>query len=84
MGANIIQESVSLDDEDEDGCIELVLGFHKKIESWWNDVLNRGPVFDGPVTGLEKIWLKEDSAKYGNFVPVPCCTRWDAYHPARG
>ncbi len=71
-GGNIIQGSVSLDDENAHGCTEIVPGFHKHIENWWKKVEARGRAPNGHVHGLEKIYLKENIAEYGDFVPVPC------------
>lgn len=72
-GGNIIQGSVSLDDEDEGGCTEIVPGFHRNIKSWLEKVEGRGHAPNGHVTGLAKTWTKEDGAGFGDFVPVPCC-----------
>ncbi len=71
-GGNIIQGSVSLDVENAHGCTEIVPGFHNHIENWWKKVKARGRAPNGHVHGLEKIYLKEDIAEYGDFVPVPC------------
>jgi len=71
-GGNIIQGSVSLDHEDEEGCTEIVPGFHKHIRTWWEKVKARGKVPNGHVHGLEKIYLKDDIAEFGDFVRVPC------------
>ena len=40
-GKNIIQGSLSLDDEIGDGCTVLFPGFHKHIEMWWDLVYAR-------------------------------------------
>lgn len=41
-GANIIQGSVSLDDETvEGGCTEIVPGFHRRIADLWEDLIKR-------------------------------------------
>lgn len=41
-GGNMIQGSVSLDDETaEDGCTVLVAGFHHHIAEWWSRKKNR-------------------------------------------
>ena len=71
-GADIIQGSVSLDDETEGGCTEIVPGFHKCIRKWWEAVGSRRKVPDGPIHGLEKLWLPEDSKLFGDFVPILC------------
>jgi hypothetical protein len=71
-GGNIIQGSLSLDNESPEGCTEIVPSFHEHIEGWWSKVKARGMATSGHIHGLEKIWLKEDAAEYGDFVPVPC------------
>lgn len=53
-GANIIQGSVSLDDESPTNCTEIVPGFHKKIGEWWQAVPERRKCPEGPVVGIEK------------------------------
>lgn len=71
-GGNIIQGSVSFDDETPDGCTEIIPGFHRKIEDWWRRVESRGNAPDGAVHNLESIYLQEDSDNLGDFIPVPC------------
>jgi hypothetical protein len=71
-GQDIIQGSVSFDDENTVGCTELVLGFHRHIAEWWGKVIDRGTATDGWVHGMEKLWEAEDTEVYGDFVPVPC------------
>lgn len=71
-GKDIIQGSVSFDDESEFGCTELVLGFHHHIAEWWGKVVARGAATAGYVHGMEKLWTAEDTEEYGDFEPVPC------------
>ncbi|MCJ1412158.1 hypothetical protein MMC19_006250 [Ptychographa xylographoides] len=71
-GGSIIQGSISLDDETVNGCTELQLGFHKHIAEWWGKVQARGHETNGEIHGLDKIWTREDTAAYGDFVPCPC------------
>ena len=40
-GGNIIQGSVSLDDESAEGCTEILPGFHHHIGKWWRAVEER-------------------------------------------
>ena len=43
-GGNIIQGSVSLDDETAaGGCTEIVPGFYHYLRAWWEDVVARSP-----------------------------------------
>lgn len=71
-GANIIQTTLSLDDEDEDGCTILVPGFHRHIREWWARVEARGIAADGLTTNVSQKYTKEDQESFGSFVPVPC------------
>ena len=41
-GKNIIQGSLSLDNEDEQVCTSLVFGFHRHIHEWWAQVKQQG------------------------------------------
>ena len=76
-GGNIIQGSVSLDDETAEGCTEILPGFHHRIKEWWESVEERGHVTNGHVHSMEGLMLPEDEERYGNFVAVPC-SRGDA------
>ena len=71
-GGNIIQGSVSLDDESVNGCTEIVPGFQRHIGEWWGRVVARGQDRDASVHSVDKTYLKEDVAAYGDYVPVPC------------
>lgn len=76
-GANIIQGSVSLDDETVDGgCTELVLGFHRHIKRWWDNVVARGeggPAgTGGKVQEVHTLYKSADADEFGAFVPVTC------------
>ena len=77
-GGSIIQGSVSLDDETEDGCTVVVKGFHRNLQSWYQDVRNRGgELSDAEAVYIhslkdKNIWSKEDAEKYGDFSPVVC------------
>lgn len=52
---NIVQSSVSADDEAEDGCTILVPGFHRNIREWWSRVETRGK------GALRIVWLANQS-----------------------
>ena len=75
--SNIIQGSISLDDETEDGCTEILPGFHKNIGEWWATVEERGAGTNGYVHSMDGLMLPADADKYGDFVPV-VCNRGDA------
>jgi hypothetical protein len=69
---NIIQESVSLDDENLRNCTKIVSEFYQKIRDWWVKMKSREHVLNDHVTKLTKIWLSENEAKFENFVLVLC------------
>ena len=74
-GANIIQGSVSLDDETiEGGCTEIVPGFHRNIAHWWDAVNERMSTArsrrlekSGHVKNVSNIYLPEDEERFGGF-----------------
>ncbi len=69
---NIIQRSLSLDDESFERCIEIVSDFHKHIERWWAKVKTHEMMISDHIHDLNKIWLKEDVVEYDDFVLVFC------------
>jgi hypothetical protein len=78
-GGNMIQGSVSLDDERPDMCTEILPGFNtrEKIADWHGRVAARVPtsVLDSFVNRVQdkKIWSAEDAAHFGtDFTPMPC------------
>ena len=71
-GRNTVQTGVSMDDESEDGCTEVVPGFHRRIEEWWGEVRRRGEAKEGLVQCVKESYRKEDEERYGEFVPVVC------------
>lgn len=80
-GGNMIQGSVSLDDEKPDMCTEIIPGMHtkEKIESWYNRVKARHlageSVLDAYVSRVQdkKIWSPEDAKHFDtDFTPFPC------------
>ena len=78
-GSNMIQGSVSLDDEAPDDCTKLLLGIHKNLKEWWADIAERykakGKLLpDGHVTRIDQdMWTPEDRSKYHlDFVSQPC------------
>ena len=78
-GQNLIQGSVSFDDEKPDDCTELLLGAHKFLKPWSDDVAARFKAAgrrlpDGFVHRVDNtIWSREDAQKYkADFVSTPC------------
>ncbi len=69
---NIIQRSLSLDDESFKRCIEIVSDFHKHIERWWAKVKTCKMIINDHIHDLNKIWLKEDVIKYDDFILILC------------
>lgn len=64
--------AVSLDSESDEGCTEILPGFHKHIGAWWKTVEERGHATNGYVHSMDGLMLPADAALYGEFVPVPC------------
>ena len=83
-GANMIQGSLSLDDEDKD-CTEILPGFHKHIRNWFADACKRDEmlkrerkakpiVTNGFVHQMsEELFSKADAVKCGvTWTRQPC------------
>ena len=74
---NMIQGSLSLDNEDVHGCTMVVKGFHNNIYTWWKEVIERGcdkrHIACGN-TDTKDLYTKADQAKYGAATPTPCLT----------
>ncbi len=70
--ANIIQDSVSLDDENIHECTKLVSDFHNYIIDWWANVCFRERVMNDHIHDLEKLWISDDILIYDDFVSVSC------------
>ncbi|KAL9048148.1 MAG: hypothetical protein Q9162_007841 [Coniocarpon cinnabarinum] len=81
-GANInmIQGSVSLDDEDDANCTEILPGMHKeaRFKEWFKDVKSRHPhienCLDNMVSTIKPTyWTAEDAQKFKtDWKKVPC------------
>ena len=72
-GAQIVQTTVAVDDETEDGCTLLIPGFFRHIKEWWRRVEQRGLDKGGYVTKIsQKTLTKEDRSEFGDFEPFPC------------
>jgi hypothetical protein len=73
-GEHVLSTSVSLDEEDEEGCTTTVRGFHRNLKEWWKSVWMRGDrKSDGGVTtNCNIIYRTEDREKWGDALPQPC------------
>jgi hypothetical protein len=71
-GPNIIQSSVSIDDEYEDGCTIVVPGFQRLIREWWLRVEARGNTANGLTTGVVKRYTRDDEGLIGAYIPTTC------------
>jgi hypothetical protein len=71
---NMIQGSMSLNDEEEDGCTVLIKGFHRHIYSWWERVLQRGISRHTKTgnTNIKNLYRPDDEIRYGKLEPTPC------------
>jgi hypothetical protein len=76
-----IQGSLSLDDEDDDNCTELVKGMHRdgRLLKWWaslkerEDPTKRLTVGGGNIMGIQPwMWNEDDDKKFGKWTTVPC------------
>ncbi|KAI9767399.1 MAG: hypothetical protein M1835_007046 [Candelina submexicana] len=91
-GKNLIQGSVSLDDEDMSNCTEILPGMNKHMADWWPRVVARGAHKDGFVHNFGPgVYTAEDIKHFGiDWTPVPChqgdirITKPDIPHGARG
>jgi hypothetical protein len=72
QGSNRLTSSLSLDDEEEDGCTVVAKGFHQHIRAWFRQLLQRGWKGSGPTTNCSSAYQAEDRAKWGEPVGVPC------------
>lgn len=79
FAGDMIQGTLSLDDEDPGNCTELVRGFTAdKVRAWWGAVVERTGGhrrLDRPVNDLghsNGAWCAEDEINFGAFTPSPC------------
>jgi hypothetical protein len=69
-GRNILQGSVSLCNEDDHNCTEILPKMHHHIADWWKDVKKRRTAQgkkhkNGLVQGIDStMWTAEDAIKY--------------------
>ena len=73
-GCNMIQGSVSLDDESEESCTVIVPGMQSKLREWWERCKSRGQETDGFVHRItDRILSAEDLTALGlAWKRVPC------------
>ena len=74
-GANQIQGTVSLDDEEEDDCTEIVPGMHHNMIDWAQRLSKRkGVKISGLVNAITAtVFNDEDKKRYGaDWTAVPC------------
>ena len=65
-GAHQIQGSVSFTLEDETNCTEMLLGMHKHLQAWWDQVSRRGLNTDGFVHHIENtMFTLQDAWDFG-------------------
>ncbi|CAI7636809.1 unnamed protein product [Penicillium palitans] len=79
--AHIIQGTVTLTDEDEANCTELLLGMHQdgRLQEWWNRIIDRGLETDGMVHNVtRKMWSQEDEDHFGIPWTRQICRRGEA------
>jgi len=71
----LLSSSVALDDEHQDNCTTVVLGFHRSIREWADRLLERGDLqktFSGHSTNCSQIYRVQDQKDYGDHTPTPC------------
>ncbi|RDW72128.1 hypothetical protein BP5796_08162 [Coleophoma crateriformis] len=73
-GVNMIQGSVSFNDETSENSTVILKGMHRHIKEWWADNCARGNDTDALVQRIDpKHYTDADKEKYGcDWVPVPC------------
>lgn len=79
-GKNILQGSVSLTDEGDRDCTELLLGMHRHLGDWWKDVESRRPqeVRSYIMKIHPEMWTDEDEEKYQITWKKQICSTGDA------
>jgi hypothetical protein len=73
-GCNMIQGSVSLDDEDEENCTVILAGMQHKLGGWWERIVQRKQQTNGFVHRItERMFTREDAEVLGvDWKRVPC------------
>ncbi|KZF18793.1 hypothetical protein L228DRAFT_215835 [Xylona heveae TC161] len=74
VGGNLIQGSMSLDDEDELNTTELLMGMHHHLHTWWALVEERGLSVRAPVIRItDAMYTAEDQDRFGcRWTAQPC------------
>ena len=73
-GSNMIQGSVSIDNETEQDCTVIIAGMHNKLREWWEHCVSRGQETSGFVHRItEQMFTRGDAQKLGvDWKRVPC------------
>jgi hypothetical protein len=73
-GGNRLTSSLSLDNEEADGCTVVVKGFHNHLLQWIELLKQRrlGRLPSGETTDCKALYNVQDRAKWGEATPVPC------------
>ena len=74
LGCNMVQSSVSLTDENDEGCTQVVRGFHKHFQEWVQtkkDTIN-SRVSPRSTTDMKGMYTAEDEDRFGKLEPAPC------------
>lgn len=73
-GANMIQGTVSIDDEYEDDCTMILPGMHNHTKEWEEVLEERGLSTEALVHRIQDtMFTKEDAARFGTqWTPQPC------------
>jgi hypothetical protein len=77
-GYAVLQGSLSLDDENDHNCTEILPGMHRHLPEWWSEVRERQEVSDGHVQRIEPwMWTSHDALKYGTDWEKEICKAGD-------
>lgn len=71
-GSQIIQNSMSLNNENVMNCIKIVFEFHRHIKNWWKRIERRKICLNNWMHSLKKIYVKKNVEIYENFILVLC------------
>ena len=77
-GSDMIQGSLSLDDEVVGNCTTFLPGMHRRLREWWSRVTARGLAADDFVIKIsDDMWTKEDSRDFNSVWTDVVCKRGD-------
>ncbi|KAI4276923.1 MAG: hypothetical protein LQ337_002170 [Flavoplaca oasis] len=72
-GASQIQGSLTLTDETEDNCTEMLTGAHRWLPLWWDRIKQRKLDSDGLLHYVHSsMWTPEDKRDFGDWKSLPC------------